>query len=91
VARGNAEHGSQAFLIKAVGWRSGAHRVDFSRIGAYNDLLVKSGKLKLLALGGSTLLCSNAPPWRSRSGRIVPRQPWWEYRACGNARCHCEG
>jgi tripartite-type tricarboxylate transporter receptor subunit TctC len=58
-----------------------AGEIDFSRIGAYNALsLIKSGKLKLLALGGSkrSHLFPNVPTMDEAGlGSIVPARPWW--------------
>jgi tripartite-type tricarboxylate transporter receptor subunit TctC len=58
-----------------------AGEIDFSRIGAYNALsLVKSGKLKLLALGGAkrSHLFPNVPTMDEAGlGGIVPARPWW--------------
>jgi len=58
-----------------------AGEIDFSRIGAYNALsLIKSGKLKLLALGGAkrSHLFPNVPTMEEAGlGGIVPARPWW--------------
>jgi tripartite-type tricarboxylate transporter receptor subunit TctC len=58
-----------------------AGEIDASRIGAYNALsLIKSGKVKLLAIGGSrrSHIFPDVPTNEEAGlGDIVPQRPWW--------------
>ena len=58
-----------------------AAEIDASRIGAYNALsLIRSGKIKLLAIGGSrrSKLFPDVPTNEEVGiGSIVPERPWW--------------
>ncbi len=58
-----------------------AGEIDFSRIGVYNALsLIRSGKLKLLAIGGAkrSHLFPDVPTNTELGlGGIVPSRPWW--------------
>lgn len=58
-----------------------AAEIDASRIGAYNALsLIKSGKIKLLAIGGSrrSKVFPDVPTNEEVGlGGIVPERPWW--------------